>query len=125
MTFDEKDLKDLIYAEMDKGKSTDDLASMFSFALNKVIAEKKAEEEKKLAEKSRREKKMAEIMNLWSLVVEFIEDYYPSNILDNLDLTLDREDAEYIIDELDEAMAELEKLQNSKSLEDLIADLLG
>ena len=98
---------------------------MFSFALNKVIAEKKAEEEKKLAEKSRREAKVAEIMNLWSLVVEFIEDYYPSTILDNLDLTLDREDAEYIIDELDEAMVELEKLQNSKSLEDFIADLLG
>ena len=125
MTFDEKDLKDLIYAEMDKGKNTDDLASMFSSALNEAIAKKKVEEEKKLAEKSKREEKITELMDIWSLVVEFIEDYYPSTILDNLDLTLDREDAEYIIDELDEAMAELEKLQNSKSLEDFIADLLG
>lgn len=123
MTFDEKDLKDLIYAEMGKGKSTDDLASMFSSTLNKVIAEKKAEEEKKLAEDSKREAKITELMGIWALVVDFMEMYYPGTILDNLDLDIDREDAGYIIDELDEAMAELEKISNSKSLEELIADL--
>lgn len=124
MTFDEKDLKDLIYAEMGKGKSTDDLASMFSSILNKVIAEKKAEEEKKLAEKSKREKKVSELMGIWSIVVEFIEEYYPGTVMDCLDFTLDREDAEYIIDELDKTMEGLEKISDSKSLEELIADLL-
>ena len=101
-----------ILARLQNGESADAIAQSFADALNGAI--QKQQEEKAMAAQ-RHEDKVAALADIIDYVIDFIEEFYPEMIPDGVDLEFSAEDAEGVIQALDDSLPKLVELNAALS----------
>ena len=92
-----------ILAQLQSGKSADEIAKSFTDALNAAI--QKQNEQTKADE--RRKAKISDMTNLAEAIIDFISEYYSEVIPKDMDLDITEADVAELIDELDTAIPQL------------------
>lgn len=103
-----------ILAQLQSGKSADEIAKSFTDALNAAI-QKQKEQSKADA---RRKAKISDMTNLAEAIIDFISEYYSEVIPKDMDLDITEADVAELIDELDTAIPQL--VSAFKDFEELI-----
>lgn len=107
-----------ILAQLQGGQSADQIAKSFTDALNAAIQKQNEES----AAASRRKAKIADMADLIEDMVDFISEYYPEALPEDMDLKITEADVAELIDELDAAIPQLIQLTSAlKGLEELTA----
>ena len=101
-----------ILARLQNGESADAIAQSFADALNGAIQK---QQEEKAAAAQRHEDKVAALTDIIDYVIDFIEEFYPEMIPDGVDLEFSAEDAEGVIQALDESMPKFIELNAALS----------
>ena len=92
-----------ILAQLQGGKSADEIAKSFTDTLNAAIQKQK--EQSKAEE--RRKAKISDMTNLIEDVFDFISEYYPEVMPKDVDLDITEADVAELIDELDATIPQL------------------
>ena len=92
-----------ILAQLQSGKSADEIAKSFTDTLNAAI--QKQNEQTKAEE--RRKAKICDMTNLIEDVIDFISEYYPEVMPKDVDLDITEADVAELIDELDATIPQL------------------
>lgn len=121
--FDDKDLELAIYEEMRRGASADDIADIFSKALNNSLEKVRAEKEKE----TKRNNMYNEVENLLELSKKFLEKYYGEYVPEDIRVELTADD---IIEMLDYVFITLPSLtantnRKENNVDKIIADFLS
>lgn len=107
-----------ILAQLQGGQSADQIAKSFTDALNAAIQKQNEQS----AAASRRKAKIADMADLIEDIVDFISEYYPEVLPEDMDLEITEADVADLIDELDAAIPQLVQLTSAlKGLEELTA----
>ena len=107
-----------ILAQLQGGQSADQIAKSFTDALNAAIQK---QNEQSVAN-ARRQAKIIDMADLIEDLVDFISEYYPEVLPEDVDLEITDEDVAQLIDELDAAVPQLVQLTSAlKGLEELTA----
>ena len=107
-----------ILAQLQGGQSADQIAKSFTDALNAAIQK---QNEQSVAN-ARRQAKISDMADLIEDLVNFISEYYPEVLPEDVDLEITEEDVAGLIDELDAAVPQLVQLTSAlKGLEELTA----
>ena len=107
-----------ILAQLQGGQSADQIAKSFTDALNAAIQK---QNEQSVAN-ARRQAKISDMADLIEDLVDFISEYYPEVLPEDVDLEITDEDVAQLIDELDAAVPQLVQLTSAlKGLEELTA----
>lgn len=107
-----------ILAQLQGGQSADQIAKSFTDALNAAIQKQNEQS----AAASRRKAKIADMADLIEDIVDFISEYYPEVLPEDMDLEITEADVAELIDELDAAIPQLVQLTAAlKGLEELTA----
>ena len=108
-----------ILAQLQGGQSADQIAKSFTDALNAAIQK---QNEQSVAN-ARRQAKIIDMADLIEDLVDFISEYYPEVLPEDVDLEITEEDVAGLIDELDAAVPQLVQLTSAlKGLENLMDD---
>ena len=103
-----------ILAQLQGGQSADQIAKSFTDALNAAL--------QKQNEQNARQAKISDMTNLIKGLIDFISEYYPEVLPEDVDLEITEADVTALIDELDTAVPELVQLTSAlKGLEELTA----
>ena len=92
-----------ILAQLQSGKSADEIAKSFTDTLNAAIQKQK--EQNKAEE--RRKAKICDMTNLAEAIIDFISEYYSEVMPKDMDLNITEADVAELIDELDTAIPQL------------------
>ena len=92
-----------ILAQLQGGKSADEIAKSFTDTLNAAIQKQK--EQSKAEE--RRKAKISDMTNLIEEIVDFLNEYYPEVMPKDVDLDITEAEVAELIDELDAAIPQL------------------
>ena len=92
-----------ILAQLQGGKSADEIAKSFTDTLNAAIQKQK--EQSKTEE--RRKAKISDMTNLIEEIVDFLNEYYPEVMPKDVDLDITEAEVAELIDELDTAIPQL------------------
>ena len=92
-----------ILAQLQGGKSADEIAKSFTDTLNAAIQKQK--EQSKAEE--RRKAKICDMTNLAEAIIDFISEYYSEVMPKDMDLNITEADVAELIDELDTAIPQL------------------
>ena len=92
-----------ILAQLQSGKSADEIAKSFTDALNAAI--QKQNEQTKADE--RRKAKICDMTNLMEAIIDFIDEYYHEVMPKDMNLDITEADAVKLIDELDSTIPQL------------------
>ena len=107
-----------ILAQLQGGQSADQIAKSFTDALNAAIQKQNEQS----AANARRQAKISDMADLIEDLVDFISEYYPEVLPEDVDLEITEEDIAQLIDELDAAVPQLVQLTSAlKGLEELTA----
>lgn len=107
-----------ILAQLQGGQSADQIAKSFTDALNAAIQKQNEQNEVN----ARRQAKISDMADLIEDIVDFISEYYPEVLPEDMDLEITEADVAELIDELDAAVPQLVQLTSAlKSLEELTA----
>lgn len=107
-----------ILAQLQGGQSADQIAKSFTDALNAAIQKQNEENEAN----ARRKAKISDMADLIEDIVDFIREYYPEVLPEDMDLEITEADVAELIDELDAAIPQFVQLGSAlKGLEELIA----
>lgn len=107
-----------ILAQLQGGQSADQIAQAFADALNAAIQKQNEQS----AANARRQAKISDMADLLADIVDFINEYYPELLPEDVDLEITEEDVAGLIDELDAAVPQLVQLTSAlKGLEELTA----
>lgn len=107
-----------ILAQLQGGQSADQIAKSFTDALNAAIQKQNEQNEVN----ARRQAKISDMADLIEDIVDFISEYYPEVLPEDVDLEITEEDVAQLIDELDAAIPQLVQLTSAlKGLEELTA----
>lgn len=101
-----------ILARLQNGESADAIAQSFADALNGAIQK---QQEEKAAAAQRHEDKVAALTDIIDYVIDFIEEFYPEMIPDGVDLEFSAEDAEGVIQALDDSLPKFVELNAALS----------
>ena len=105
-----------ILAQLQGGQSADQIAQAFTDALNAAIQKQNEQS----AANARRQAKISDMADLIEGLVNFISEYYPEVLPEDVDLEITEEDVAGLIDELDAAVPQLVQLTSAlKGLEEL------
>ena len=105
-----------ILAQLQGGQSADQIAKSFTDALNAAIQK---QNEQSVAN-ARRQAKISDMADLIEDFVNFISEYYPEVLPEDMDLEITEADVAELIDELDAAVPQLVQLTSAlKGLEEL------
>lgn len=111
-----------LLAQLQGGHSADEIAKSFTTALNAAIQKQNEE----AAAASRRQDKIEGMMCLIEDFVDYIQEYYPEVLPEDLDLEVTDADVAELIDELDAAIPQLVQLTSAlKGLEELVEKPVG
>ena len=111
-----------ILAQLQGGQSADQIAKSFTDALNAAL--QKQNEQK--AANARHQAKISDMADLIEGLINFISEYYPEVLPEDVDLEITDEDVTALIDELDAAVPQLVQLTSAlKGLEKLTAEPVG
>ena len=108
-----------ILAQLQSGKSADEIAKSFTDALNAAI--QKQNEQTKADE--RRKAKISDMTNLAEAIIDFISEYYSEVMPKDMDLDITEADVAELIDELDTAIPQL--VSAFKGFEELTVKPIG
>lgn len=89
-----------ILAQLQSGQSADEIAKSFTDALNAAIQKQNKADE-------RRKAKISDMTNLIEDVIDFISEYYPEVMPEDMDLDITEADVAELIDELDATIPQL------------------
>ena len=92
-----------ILAQLQGGQSADQIAKSFTDALNAALQKQKEQSEAN----ARRQAKISDMADLIEDIVDFISEYYPEVLPEDMDLEIPEEDIAGLIDELDAAIPQL------------------
>lgn len=107
-----------ILAQLQGGQSADQIAKSFTDALNAAIQKQKEQDEVN----ARRKAKISDMADLIEDIVDFIDEYYPELLPEDVDLEITETEVAQLIDELDAAVPQLVQLTSAlKGLEELTA----
>ena len=107
-----------ILAQLQGGQSADQIAKSFTDALNAAIQKQNEQSEAN----ARRQAKISDMTGLIEDIVDFINEYYPEVLPEDVDLEISEADIAELIDELDAAIPQLVQLTSAlKGLEELTA----
>lgn len=107
-----------ILAQLQGGQSADQIAKSFTDALNAAIQKQNEQSEAD----ARRKAKISDMADLIEDIVDFISEYYPEVLPEDMDLEITEADVAELIDELDAAIPQLVQLTSAlKGLEELAA----
>lgn len=107
-----------ILAQLQGGQSADQIAQAFTDALNAAIQKQNEQSEAN----ARRQAKISDMADLIEDIVDFISEYYPEVLPEDMDLEITEADVAELIDELDAAIPQLVQLTSAlKGLEELTA----
>lgn len=107
-----------ILAQLQGGQSADQIAKSFTDALNAAIQKQNEQSEAD----ARRKAKISDMADLIEDIVDFISEYYPEVLPEDMDLEITETDVAELIDELDAAIPQLVQLTSAlKGLEELAA----
>lgn len=107
-----------ILAQLQGGQSADQIAQAFTDALNAAIQKQNEQSEAD----ARRQAKISDMADLIEDIVDFISEYYPEVLPEDMDLEITEADVAELIDELDAAIPQLVQLTSAlKGLEELTA----
>ena len=98
-----------ILAQLQGGQSADQIAKSFTDALNAAIQK---QNEQSVAN-ARRQAKISDMADLIEDLVDFISEYYPEVLPEDVDLEITEEDVAGLIDELDAAVPQLVQLTSA------------
>lgn len=105
-----------ILAQLQGGQSADQIAKSFTDALNAAIQKQNEQSEAN----ARRQAKISGMTSLIKDTIDFISEYYPEVLSEDMDLEFTKADVAELIDELDAAIPELVQLTSAlKGLEEL------
>ena len=108
-----------ILAQLQGGQSADQIAKSFTDALNAAIQKQNEES----AAATQRKAKIEGMMDLIDHILQFIDEFYPDVLPEDMDLEITESDVAELIDELDEAIPQLVQLTSAlKGLENLMGD---
>ena len=109
-----------ILAQLQGGQSADQIAKAFTDALNAALQK---QNEQDMAN-ARRQAKINDMAALIESIVDFIGEYYPELLPEDVDLEITEADIAVLIDELDTAVPQLVQLTSAlNGLEKLSAKL--
>lgn len=107
-----------ILAQLQGGQSADQIAKSFTDALNAAIQKQNEQSEAE----ARRKAKISDMADLIEDIFDFIDEYYPEVLPEDMDLEITEADVAELIDELDAAIPQLVQLTSAlKGLEELTA----
>lgn len=107
-----------ILAQLQGGQSADQIAKSFTEALNAAIQKQNEQS----AADARRKAKISDMVDLIEGLINFISEYYPEMLPEDMDLEITESDVTALIDELDAAIPQLVQLTSAlKGLEELTA----
>lgn len=107
-----------ILAQLQGGQSADQIAKSFTDALNAAIQKQNEQSEAN----ARRQAKISDMTDLIKDIVDFIREYYPEVLPEDMDLEITEDEVAELIDELDAAIPQLVQLTSAlKGLEELTA----
>lgn len=107
-----------ILTQLQGGQSADQIAKSFTDALNAAIQKQSEQNEAN----ARRKAKISDMADLIEDIVDFIDEYYPELLPEDMDLEITEADVAELIDELDAAIPQLVQLTSAlKGLEELAA----
>lgn len=107
-----------ILAQLQGGQSADQIAKSFTDALNAAIQKQNEQSEAN----ARRKAKISDMADLIEDIVNFIDEYYPELLPEDMDLEITEDEVAELIDELDAAVPQLVQLTSAlKGLEELAA----
>lgn len=107
-----------ILAQLQGGQSADQIAKSFTDALNAAIQKQNEQSEAT----ARRKAKISDMADLIEDIVNFIDEYYPELLPEDMDLEITEDEVAELIDELDAAVPQLVQLTSAlKGLEELAA----
>lgn len=107
-----------ILAQLQGGQSADQIAKSFTDALNAAIQKQNEQSEAT----ARRKAKISDMADLIEDIVDFISEYYPEILPEDMDLEITEDEVAELIDELDAAVPQLVQLTSAlKGLEELAA----
>ena len=107
-----------ILAQLQGGQSADQIAKSFTDALNAAIQKQNEQSEAN----ARRKAKISDMADLIEDIVDFIDEYYPELLPEDMDLEITEDEVAELIDELDAAVPQLVQLTSAlKGLEELAA----
>ena len=89
-----------ILAQLQSGKSADEIAKSFTDTLNAAIQKQKEQSE-------RRKAKICDMTNLIEEINDFLNEYYPEVMPKDVDLDITEAEVAELIDELDTAIPQL------------------
>lgn len=101
-----------ILAQLQGGQSAEEIAKSFTDALNAAI-------QKQNEADARRKAKISDMANLIDDIIDFIHEYYPEVLPEDMDLDITDDEVAELIDELDTAIPQLTSAL--KNLEELAA----
>ena len=121
--FDDKELELAIYEEMRRGVSADDIADIFSKALNNSLEKVRAEKEKE----AKRNNMYNELESLLELSKRFLDEYYGEYVPKDMRVELTADD---VIEMLDYVFITLPSLtantnREENNVDKIIADFLS
>ena len=107
-----------ILAQLQGGQSADQIAKSFTDALNAAIQKQNEQSEANMRHKA----KISDMADLIEDIVDFISEYYPEVLPEDMDLEITEDEVAELIDELDAAIPQLVQLTSAlKGLEELTA----
>ena len=93
---------DEILARLKNGESADDIAKSYTDALNKAIAAKREEDNKRIEEEVFAGK-VADMMDILQLIADFVTRYYPE-LAKDADLNFSEDETKALLNELDKTI---------------------
>ena len=105
-----------ILAQLQGGKSADEIAKSFTDTLNAAIQKQKEQSE-------RRKAKISDMTDLIEEIVDFLNEYYPEVMPKDVDLDITEAEVAELIDELDTTIPQL--VSAFKDLEKLTVEPIG
>jgi hypothetical protein len=107
-----------ILTQLQGGQSVDEIAKSFTDALNAAIQKQNEQSEAN----ARRRAKINDMAALIETIVDFVHEYYPEVLPEDVDLEITEAEIAELIDELDAAVPQLVQLTSAlKGLEELTA----